>query len=230
MTNLEDSVVARLKKGNLNFEVLVDCEKALEFRKGNIDLDEVIISDDIFKDNKKGEHASEHDLKNVFKTDNKKIIIAKILKDGEIQLTTEYKNKLRDERRKKIAFIISQYAVNPQNNLPHPLARIESAMEEKKVKIDEFKSAESQVENIVSQLRDILPISYAIKKLNLVIPGDAGGRSFGIIKKYAKILKENWLSDGSLSVDVEVPAGLQADLFDDLNDISHGRLESRDIK
>ena len=42
-------------------------------------------------------------------------------------------------------------------------------------------------------------------------------------------MKESWLSDGSLSVDVEVPAGLQAGLFDDLNDIAHGRVESKEI-
>jgi ribosome maturation protein SDO1 len=230
MIKVEDSVIARLKKENLNFEILVDCEKAMDFRKGNASIDDVLVTDDIFKDSKKGEHASEHDLMNVFKTENKKEIAERILKKGEVQLTTEFKNKLREEKKKKIAFSISQYAINPQSNLPHPLERIESAMDEKRVKIDEFKSAESQVESIVAELREILPISYETKRLNLVVPAEASGKSFGIIKKYAKILRENWLGDGSLSVDVEVPAGLQAGLFDDLNNIAHGRLESKDLK
>ena len=86
------------------------------------------------------------------------------------------------------------------------------------------------MEDIVAELRDILPISYETKRLNLVIPADASGKSFGIVKKYAKILRESWLGDGSLSIDVEVPAGLQAGLFDDLNNIAHGRLESKDLK
>jgi ribosome maturation protein SDO1 len=229
MSDLNNSVLARLKKENSHFEILVDCEKALEFKKGKASLDDALISEDIFKDSKKGEHASEHDLKNLFGTENKREVAEEILKKGEIQLTAEYKSKLREEKKKKIAFLISQYAINPQNNLPHPLARIESAMDEKRVKINEFKSAEGQVESIVSELREILPISYETKKLNLVIPTEASGRSFGILKKYGKIVKEEWLNDGRLSVNIEVPAGLQEGLFNELNNIAHGQIESKEL-
>ncbi len=230
MTGVENSVTARLKKQEHSFEILVDCEKAMQYKKGNAELDEALVTEDVFKDIKKGEHASEHDLVNIFGTDDKRAIAEKILKDGEIQLTVEYRKKLREEKKKKIAFIISQYAVNPQTNTPHPLERIESAMDERKVKIEEFKSAEGQVESIISELKEILPISYEIKKLNLVIPAEASGRSFGILKKYSKILKEEWLGDGRLSVNVEVPAGLQEGLFNDLNNIAHGQIESKEMK
>ncbi|MBT3691011.1 ribosome assembly factor SBDS [Candidatus Woesearchaeota archaeon] len=230
MSNVENSVTARLKKQEHSFEILVNCEKAMQYKRGDAELDEALVTDAVFKDIKKGEHASETDLVNIFGTDDKRAVAEVILKKGEIQLTTEYKSKLREEKKKKIAFIISQYAVNPQNNLPHPLERIESVMDERKVKIEEFKSAEGQVESIISELKEILPISYEIKKLNLVIPADASGRSFGIIKKYSKILKEEWLGDGRLSVNVEVPAGLQEGLFNDLNNIAHGQIESKEMK
>ena len=72
MSDLNNSVLARLKKENSHFEILVDCEKALEFKKGKASLDDALISEDIFKDSKKGEHASEHDLKNLFGTENKR--------------------------------------------------------------------------------------------------------------------------------------------------------------
>ncbi len=227
--NVENSVTARLKKQEHNFEILVDLEKAMDFKKGKVELSEVIVSEDIFKDIKKGEHASEHDLKNIFGTEDKLVVAEKIIKNGEIQLTTEYKSKLREEKKKQIVFLISKYAVDPKSNIPHPPQRIENAMDEAKVKIEEFKSAEEQVEDIVSKLREIIPISYESKNLNLIIPAEASGQSFGIIKKYAKISKEEWLNDGRLSVNIEVPAGLQSDLFNDLNNISHGQLESKEI-
>ena len=48
-------------------------------------------------------------------------------------------------------------------------------------------------------------------------------------KKYAKLLKEEWLPNGSLSIDLEVPAGLQNNLFDELNNIAHGNIESKEL-
>ena len=34
MVSIDKAVVARLKRNGKNFQILVDCEKALEFRKG----------------------------------------------------------------------------------------------------------------------------------------------------------------------------------------------------
>ena len=98
--NVDDAVICRLKKQGLDFEILVDCDKAMDFKHGKAGIDDVLVTEEIFKDVKKGEHASEHDLANVFGTDNKKEACSKILKDGEVQLTTGYKNKLRDEKKK----------------------------------------------------------------------------------------------------------------------------------
>ena len=230
MSSIDNSVLARLDKQGHHFEVMVDCEKALDYRKGNASLDDALITEDIFKDVKKGEHASEHNLKNIFGTDDKRKIASIIIKNGEVQLTTEYRAKLREEKKKQIVFLISRYAVNPQSNLPHPPSRIENAIDERRIKIDEFKSAEEQVEKIVSEIREILPITYSIKRLNLVIPPDAAGRSYGILRRYAKVIKEEWLNNGSLSVNVEVPAGLQNSLFNDLNSIAHGQIESKELR
>ena len=224
--NVDKAVLARIDKGGHHFEVLVDCEKAMEFRKGNASLDDALVSDTVFKDSKKGEHASEHDLANLFGTRDGRKAAEQIIKHGEIQLTTEYKTKIREEVKKQIITLISRNAVDPKTNLPHPPQRIELAMDDLKVKINEFKSAEEQVKEIVDKLRVVLPISYELRKINLKIPAEFGGRCFPILKKFGTVLKEDWLSDGSLSATVEVPAGLQNDLFDELNNLTHGRIES----
>src|SRR3989338_81027 len=101
MVDVDKAVIAKLKKGENHFEILVDCEKAMDFKKGKeILLDDVLATDNIFRDVKKGEHAS--DLEKFFGTDDKRKIAEKIIREGEIQLTTEYKNKLREEKRRRI--------------------------------------------------------------------------------------------------------------------------------
>ena len=126
----------------------------------------------MFKDVKKGEHVSESDLNEEFKTTNFKEIVTIILKNGEVQLTTEYKNKLREQKRKNIITLIAQNSVDPKTNLPHPPQRIDNALQEAKVNINEFKDADEQIKDIVRQLTQILPIKYEIKLLNLKIPAE----------------------------------------------------------
>ena len=225
--NLDEAVIARIKKQGLNFEVLVDCEKALDFKKGKANLDDVLASgEQIFKDVKKAEHVKEGDLKRIFNTADARKIAGIIIKEGEVQLTAEYKNKLREEKRKQIISLISRNAVNPKTNLPHPPQRIENAMNEAKIRVDEFKSAEEQVSLVVEKIREILPISYEIREILISVPAQYSGRSYGTIKNYAKIINEVWGNDGSLNITIEIPAGLQSKLFDELNNMTHGHVEA----
>lgn len=227
--NVDDAVICRLKKQGLNFEILVDCEKAMSFKHGKASFDESVVSDDVFKDARRGERAAEANLKSIFGTIEPREVAEIILKDGEVQLTTEYKNKLRDDKKKKIIGLISRNAVDPKTNIPHPPLRIENAMAQAKVNIDEFKPAEQQIQEIVRKINNIIPIAYELRQVQLTIPADVAGRSYGTIKLYSTILNENWNSNGSLTVVVEVPAGLQNELFDKLNGIAQGRVESKII-
>ena len=153
MVRVDEAVIARLKKEGKTFEVLVDCDKAIEFREGKIEsLEEVLATREIFSDVKQSERATDIDIKKAFHTDVFNEIAAQIIKKGEVQLTTEHKNKLREEKKKKIVEMIHKNAINPQSDVPHPRERIENAMKEAKVRIDEFKSAEDQMQEVISQL------------------------------------------------------------------------------
>lgn len=229
MVNVDEAIIAKLEKNGKNFEILVDCEKALAFREGKLkDINEVLATQDIFDDVKKGQHAS--NLKEVFGTEDATEISKIIIKKGEIQLTTEHKNKIREEIKNRIVGIIHRNAINPQNNLPHPPGRIETAMEEAKVRIDEFKSAEEQVDEVVKKINIILPIKYEIRELLVKIPAQYAGQSFTVVKKYSKVLKDDWQDNGNLHLIVEIPAGIQNDLMDKLNDITKGETEINIVK
>jgi len=227
MVSIDEAVLARLKKNNNEFEVLVDLEKALLFKEGKSSLDDTLTTNDIFKDIKKGLHANEHEMQKTFNTTDKRKIAEIIIKQGEIQLTTEHRNKLREEKRKKIIHLISKNSIDPKTNLPHPPLRIENALNEKKVKIDEFKPAENQIQDIIKKISEILPIAYETREIAINIPAQYAGQSFHIFKQYGKIIRDNYKTDGSLSIVIQVPAGMQMELFDTLNKLTHGHVESQ---
>ena len=75
-------------------------------------------------------------------------------------------------------------------------------------------------------MRVIIPIKIERREIAVRIPAQYAGHSFTVLKKY-KLLKDEWQNDGSLVAVVEIPAGLQDDLFSELNKISHGEVESK---
>lgn len=86
--------VARLRAGGENFEVLIKPEAAAAFRSGQGDISEVLEYDRVFADAKKGLEASEHVMKNVFKTVDRLEVARQIVLKGEVQSEKVHK-KLR---------------------------------------------------------------------------------------------------------------------------------------
>jgi len=220
--------LAKLKKGGQNFEIVVDPDQAVAFKEGKTsDIGSVLHSEHVYMDAKKDELAPETLMKKVFQTGDILKIAEIILKEGEIQLTTEYRERLRQEKKKKIMDIIHRNGVDPRTHLPHPITRIEAAFEEAKVKIDDFKKAENQVQDVIKQIRVVLPISFETKEIGVKIWPKYAAKSYSTVSQFGKILRDSWQPDGSWYVVVEIPAGLQNDFFDKVNNLTHGE---NDIK
>ncbi len=231
MIPLDKAVIVRYEKGDHRFEVLVDPDKALEIKeKGDIsvlsNLDDTLASLDIFKDAKKGERASEEIVTKVFGSEDKKWVFFKIIKDGELHLTTEQKRKMQEEKRKQIIATIARQAIDPTTNLPHPMERIERALDEANVHIDPLKSVERQVGEIVNKLIPILPIKIAKARIEIKVPAVHASRIYGYLKQL-NMIKSDWKNDGSLDAVIEVPAGMQSEIFDKLNSMTKGEVYSK---
>ncbi|MEM2131056.1 MAG: ribosome assembly factor SBDS [Candidatus Woesearchaeota archaeon] len=223
--------LAKLKKGSDNFEIIINPDKIVEYKKNpNIDIKDVLLYEKIFSEAKKGYEASLEKIKSVFNTDDLLKVAKQILDNGEIQFTQEYREQKRQEKRNKIIEIIVRNAIDPRTGLPHPRMRIENAMEEARIKIDDLKTAEDQINNIVSKLKPILPIKLATKEIELKIYSEYGAKSYSIVERFGKIVSDNWLNNGDWLCVVEIPAGLQNDLFDALNKITKGNFESRIVR
>lgn len=218
--------LARLKKSGGNYEIVIDPDHAIAFKEGApLDLDEVLKAEQIFFDAKKGEHASEERMKEVFGTDDPMKIAEIILEEGEIQLTAEHRAKVREDKKRRLVQLIARNACDPKTKLPHPVTRIENAMEEAKIHIDEFKKPEDQVQEVIKQLRPILPISVETRKAIIVIPSQHAGKAYGALQSFGTLTKESWQNDGSWKGTLEVPAGMVNELIDKLNGMTQGSVQ-----
>ncbi len=218
--------LARLRKGGENLEVVGDPDAAISYKQGKLnDINDVLRAHKIFFNAKKGELASEEHLLNLFGTSDPLIIADKIIHEGDIQLTVEHREQLREAKAKKIVRMIHMNAVNPSTGIVHPEERIRLAMQEARVRIDEFKSAEEQVNDIVKKLRPIIPIRFVTYLADVRLPSVHAAKNYGVLEHYGTIVREEWLSDGSLAASVEIPAGSFSDLVDELSAKTHGEVQ-----
>lgn len=222
--------LAKLKKGGENFEVAIDPDLIVNYKEGKkVDIKDILKSEKIFSDVKKGLLASVDVMKDLFGTSDI-IKVSKIIFDlGEIQFTQEYRQKLQDEKRRKIIQIIHRRGIDPKTGSPHPLTRIENAFEEVKVRIDYFKGAEEQVEGIIKLLRVVLPIRFETKKIEVIVEHEYASKVYSMFPALGKIIEQDWLGNGGLRIIVEMPAGMVNDFFDKLNNVTHGQNETRNI-
>jgi len=224
--SVEHSVIARITKGGERFEILVDPHKALDVKAGKeVPLDELVVSQEIYEDSGKGLRASDDKINKAFSTNDVKTIIYKIIKQGEVQLTTEQRRGIVENKTKAIATIIAREAINPQTGLPHPVDRISRAMEQAKVKVSLEGDAEEQIESTLEAIQSILPIKLEKITLAIKIPPQFAGKGSSTIRKFGKIIKEEWRGDGSYVCMIEIPGGIQQDVFDKLNGLTHGDFE-----
>jgi len=227
MVKLEDAVTARFESNGEKFEILVDPDLALLLRKGQeINLSDLLAAETVFKDSAKGLEQSSEVLNKVFATTDILEIAKKIVVNGEVHLTTEQKKKIREAKYRELIDFISRNAMNPQTNAPHPPQRIENALNEAKIKIDEMKGIDEQVPVIMKELSKIIPISMEHIQIAVKIPATYAAKAEHVLHKY-KIVKEQWQGDGSLVAIVDIPAGIKQDLLNDFNKICHGEIETK---
>jgi ribosome maturation protein SDO1 len=226
----EKFTVARLTRENEHFEILVKPTKALEYRNGKISgITEVLAAEMIFADANKGTKISEEAMKKAFKTTDPLKIADEILKKGTLQLTTDQRRKMVEDKKRQIIDFIARQAVDPKTNLPHPPMRIENAMEQIRYPVDPYKSVDEQAKDIVKLLRPILPLKVEQVKVAIKIPTQYAARAYGTIKTLGTIKREEWRGDGSYYGELELPAGMYASLLTKLGDATKGSGEAKII-
>ena len=233
MVDLDEAIVARYESHGESFEILIDPAVVQKMKDGKeVDLLDNMVIDTIFKNAKKGTRAPDDKIKQVFRmmtvdpTEVAKVIILK----GEVQLTTEQRKIMQENKRKRIVEYIARNAMNPQTGGPHPPSRIETAMEEARCHIDAFKPVEAQVPAIMDALRPLIPIRFDKVRMAVKVSGDNYGRCYEDFKHFGKVTKEEWQKDGSWIGIIEMPAGLQNEFMERISNRTHGEAEAKVLK
>ncbi len=231
MVSLDDAVVARLARHGITFEILVDpdgTQAVLEKEKASDDdILDVLAIDDVFTHWSDGKRASDEELQKAFETTDVAVIARRILDEGDIQLTQEQRKRMLEQKHKRILDHITRESWNPQAKMPHPRERLERALEEAKFRVDPMRRVRSQVEEAITALKPLLPIAVERVEVAVKVPAEFTGKAYGQIRQMAKVVKEEWQGDGSLVVVLEMPAGAQTEIYDSLNALTQGNVETK---
>lgn len=229
--DLEKKALVRYVYRNQKFEIIVDPETALEYKKGEeIPLTDVVEGFIVFHNATKGEKASEVILEQTFETSNEEEIVEIILTKGALQLTQAQRKRLLKDKEDEIIDFIHIHCVNPQTNKPHPPARIEAAMDEAGVQIDYNLAPEIQAKDIIKQIQTIIPIRLESVVLAVKVTPDYTGPAYGIVSGAGQLIEDQWGDDGVWYAKVEMPSGKQADFLDKINTLTKGKAEVKIVE
>jgi len=218
-----DVTVARYSFEGEKFEILVKPDPALDYKLGKKkDISAVLVSEDIYTDSGKGTKPTNEKLLKAFKTEDLTEIAQIILQKGDLNLTTDQRRKMIDEKKKRIVEFIAKTYVDPKTHLPHPPLRVEQAMKDARVSVDPQKSVDEQVKDIVENLRSIIALKSENLQLEITIPAQYASQSYSVLKSVGSLKKEEWQNNGSLKAILEIPAGARPNVIDRLGSITKG--------
>jgi ribosome maturation protein SDO1 len=215
--------IVRYSAGNDKFEILVKPDPALEYKLGKkMDISNIMISDEIYSDANKGTRCSSEKLMKHFKTIDQLEIAKQIMDKGDLNLNTDQRRKMIEEKKRQIVEYINKNFVDPKSHMPHPISRINAVLDEARVAIDPFKRLDDQLKNIIEPLRKIIPLKSEILELTVTVPAQFSGQSFSVFKTIGDIKSEQWLSDGSLQVILSINAGMKSSFLDRIGSATKG--------
>ncbi|MEK6808674.1 MAG: ribosome assembly factor SBDS [Nanoarchaeota archaeon] len=231
MASVDKAGIVKYKTNGQGFEILVDTDLALSF-KSNVqeDIHQILAVQKIFTDARKGIVASDNALRQGFNTLDVLEIAKVIIQNGEVPLTTEHKEKLREQKRKQIIDYIHRNAVEPKTHVAHPPQRIENAIKEAKVHIDEFQDTQKQIQEVVKKIREILPLKFEVKEIEVKIPPEYTHKLHSIFNSFGKKLSEEWQNNGSLVTVIEIPGGLEEEFVNKINGLCHGNVDIKILR
>ncbi|MCQ2056029.1 MAG: ribosome assembly factor SBDS [archaeon] len=159
MGSLDSSVIARLESNGGMFEILLDPSVVdVVGRVEGSDLLSYLVVDTVFKDASKGIRSAEKEMVDAFGTTDITEVVSRIVVSGKIQLTTKQRREMLEAKRRKVVAQVAAIIIDPETRLPHPIKRVELALEESKFHVDLFKPINEHVKDAVRAIECFIPV------------------------------------------------------------------------
>lgn len=208
LDRMAQSQVIRMKIGKTTFEVLAKPGNAMKYRGGKLGYDKVLLTDEVFTDANKGKKASLAELKKALPDHLKGRLAAgteiksmpdaaRIIVDhGDIALTTAERQEAARARRAALVEHIHKYFIDPKSKRPHPAARIETALDNIKLRIDGDTPLERLVADALKKLPDVLPLKKVTMGGTLTVPHALVSQVQASVSKMVTIDRQTYDADG----------------------------------
>lgn len=120
------------------------------------DLDNILASDKIYTNSKKGSVANNSQLENAFGSSDLLTCVKKMLGGGKSQTTGEERKQDLDKKTNEVLTYLNKNYIDAKTGYPHPVSRLEGAIKKIKYVVDPKKGTDSQAKEIIKKLHGVL--------------------------------------------------------------------------
>lgn len=150
-----------------------------------------------------------------------KEICKKVIEDGELELSAAERKEAVAKKRAEIVTYLHKYYTDPKAGTPHPLVRIENALDQVKFRIEADLPTDKQALEAAKKIMTILPLKKSEMGGTISLPHAHIGAAASVLKKHARVLGENYTDTGCDYVVEFLPGDYQT-LLSELGKVTGG--------
>jgi len=197
------TAIVKYQDQGINVELMCKSGMVLGYRNGTIAMDKVIISEDLYKNAKKGDKLSESDRDKVFEGLTEREYLDLILTKGHYPMTTQELRELKKQKTQALVqYIVCTFCNAKEQS--YTVSTIESVLKKKNINVDPKKSPVNMFNEIRKKLEGtiVLKPKPGLKQSFKVAYKDYG-QVQSALNKY--IVDEHHCKGGYAEFEIDVP-------------------------
>lgn len=211
----------RYKKEKHCFEIMTKPGSVRLFLAGKLGWDKVLSADIIFTNAKKGNIAREQELKEVFGTSDVNKCAEIMVREGQSQVSaSERKEDIDNHRRAIIGYLHRSFT--DQAGLMHPIVRLESVLDEAKIRVDPSVTVHKQAEEVIRKMQGKLVFKKGTTDYTITVPKQYAKKCSTIIYKYSPVMHKEQRTSDRFSWKVCFSVGEINQFIEEMNSITDG--------